>query len=67
MAAPEPIRQPRADRARHVADVLRHQIHAGAYDDGLPPHHPLYDGTPWFMPVLGSWYQFQDRRERRAA
>jgi GntR family transcriptional regulator len=31
-----PIRQPRADRARQVADVLRHQIHAGAYDDGLP-------------------------------
>jgi GntR family transcriptional regulator len=29
-----PIR--RADRARQVADVLRHQIHGGAYDDGLP-------------------------------
>lgn len=38
-----------------------------AYDDGLPPHHPLYDGTPWFMPVLGSWYQLLDARERRAA
>jgi len=38
-----------------------------AYDDGLPPHHPLYDGTPWFMPVLGSWYQWQDRRERMPA
>ncbi|OBH19165.1 GntR family transcriptional regulator [Mycolicibacter sinensis] len=32
--APQPIR--RADRARQVADVLRHQIHGGAYDDGLP-------------------------------
>lgn len=32
--AAQPIR--RADRARQVADVLRHQIHAGAYDDGLP-------------------------------
>jgi GntR family transcriptional regulator len=31
-----PIRQPRADRARQVADVLRHQIHSGAYDGGLP-------------------------------
>jgi GntR family transcriptional regulator len=31
-----PIRQPRADRARQVADVLRHQIHSGAYDDSLP-------------------------------
>ncbi|MFC0410356.1 NAD(P)/FAD-dependent oxidoreductase [Roseomonas elaeocarpi] len=38
-----------------------------SYDDGLPPHHPLYDGTPWFMPALGSWYQFLDRRERVAA
>ncbi|MEB3031065.1 GntR family transcriptional regulator [[Mycobacterium] nativiensis] len=32
--APQPIR--RADRARQVADVLRHQIHGGAYGDGLP-------------------------------
>jgi GntR family transcriptional regulator len=31
-----PIRQPRADRARQVADVLRHQIHSGTYDDSLP-------------------------------
>jgi glycine/D-amino acid oxidase-like deaminating enzyme len=38
-----------------------------AYDDGLPPGHPLYDGTPWFMPALGSWYQFQDRMERPRA
>jgi GntR family transcriptional regulator len=35
-AVPLPIRQPRADRARQVADVLRHQIHSGAFDDGLP-------------------------------
>jgi GntR family transcriptional regulator len=34
---PTPLRRPRADHARRVADVLRHQIHAGAYDDhGLP-------------------------------
>ncbi len=38
-----------------------------AYDDGLPPHPPLYDGTPWFMPVVGTWFQFRDRLERRAA
>lgn len=36
-----------------------------AYDDGLPPHHPLYDGTPWFMPAVGTWFQFRDRLERR--
>ena len=31
----------RADRARRVADVLRQQIHAGAYPDGLPPESAL--------------------------
>jgi GntR family transcriptional regulator len=36
VAVPLPIRQPRADRARQVADVLRHQIHSGSYDHSLP-------------------------------
>ncbi|WP_156688188.1 GntR family transcriptional regulator [Mycobacterium sp. Marseille-P9652] len=36
MAQPVPIRGTRADRARLVADVLRQQIHADAYPDGLP-------------------------------
>jgi GntR family transcriptional regulator len=40
-AEPTPIRRPRADRARLVADVLRHQIHAGGYRDGLPGEHEL--------------------------
>jgi GntR family transcriptional regulator len=40
-AEPTPIRRPRADRARQVADVLRHQIHGGAYDRGLPGEHEL--------------------------
>jgi GntR family transcriptional regulator len=40
-AEPTPIRRPRADRARQVADVLRHQIHGGAYDRGLPPEQDL--------------------------
>ena len=35
------IRAPRADRARRVADVLRQQIHAGSYPDGLPPENEL--------------------------
>jgi GntR family transcriptional regulator len=38
---PTPIRRPRADRARQVADVLRHQIHDGVYDDGLPAEQAL--------------------------
>jgi GntR family transcriptional regulator len=36
-----PIRGPRADRARPVADVLRQQIHAGAYPAGLPAESEL--------------------------
>jgi GntR family transcriptional regulator len=40
-AQPTPIRRPRADRARQVADVLRHQIHAGAFADGLPTEQEL--------------------------
>jgi GntR family transcriptional regulator len=40
-AEPTPIRRPRADRARQVADVLRHQILAAVYDDGLPTEQAL--------------------------
>lgn len=32
---PTPLRR-RADRARQVADVLRHQVRDGVYADGLP-------------------------------
>jgi len=39
--SPIPIRGPRADRARRAADVLRQQIHAGAYPDGLPAENDL--------------------------
>jgi GntR family transcriptional regulator len=38
---PTPIRRPRADQARLVADVLRHQIHAGGYPDALPTEADL--------------------------
>lgn len=38
---PTPLRRPRADQARLVADVLRHQIHAGGYAEGLPAEQEL--------------------------
>lgn len=41
MAEAIPIRGPRADRARRVADVLRQQIHAAAYPEGLPAESDL--------------------------
>jgi len=46
-AEPTPIRRPRADQARLVADVLRHQIHAGGYPDGLPSEGEL--ATEFFV------------------
>jgi len=41
IAEPTPLRRPRADQARQVADVLRHLIHAGAHDAGLPTDEQL--------------------------
>lgn len=38
---PTPLRRPRADQARLVADVLRHQIHSGGYPTGLPAEADL--------------------------
>lgn len=38
---PAPVRRLRADQARRVADVLRHQIHSGAFADGVPPEQAL--------------------------
>jgi GntR family transcriptional regulator len=46
-AEPTPIRRPRADQARLVADVLRHQIHAGGYPEGLPAEGDL--ATEFFV------------------
>jgi GntR family transcriptional regulator len=40
-AEPTPLRRSRSDQARQVADMLRHQIHAGAYEDGLPAEQEL--------------------------
>ncbi len=29
------------------------------------PGHPLYGGNPWFLPVIGRYFQFLDRLDRR--
>lgn len=55
----------------YLGHMLAEKMLAGAkdavcaYDDGLPPEHALYGGTPWFMPVVGTWFKFRDRLERR--
>jgi len=28
---------------------------------------PFYRGDPWFLPIVGNWYRYLDRRERRTA
>ncbi len=31
------------------------------------PTMPFYDGTPWFLPIVGEWYRFRDRLDRMRA
>ena len=38
-----------------------------AYGVTPPPTNPLYWGHPWFMPLVGTWYQMRDTLDRRAA
>jgi len=26
---------------------------------------PLYRGKPWFLPIVGEYYRYMDRKERR--
>jgi glycine/D-amino acid oxidase-like deaminating enzyme len=36
--------------------------------DGLPfPTRPTYTGNPWFLPLVGGWYQLRDRLDRMVA
>lgn len=36
--------------------------------DGLPfPTRPGYSGDPWFLPIVGGWYNLRDRIDRIAA
>jgi glycine/D-amino acid oxidase-like deaminating enzyme len=40
-----------------------------AFDTGTMPTHPLFHGKPWFLPVVGTYYQVRDwldRRERKS-
>jgi glycine/D-amino acid oxidase-like deaminating enzyme len=40
---------------------------ATAFDDLPFPTMPFYAGTPWFLPIVGSWYRLKDRLDRMAA
>ena len=47
--------------ARKIARVANY---ACSLDSEEFPHHPLYSGTPWFLPVVGSYYRLRDNIER---
>jgi|YNPMSStandDraft_2_1061718.scaffolds.fasta_scaffold00294_17 glycine/D-amino acid oxidase-like deaminating enzyme len=40
---------------------------ATAFDDLPFPTLPFYAGTPWFLPIVGTWYRLKDRLDRLAA
>jgi glycine/D-amino acid oxidase-like deaminating enzyme len=50
--------------ARKIAGTANQ---ACAYDSPDFPDHPLYNGNPWFLPAIGSWYRFRDRLDRMTA
>lgn len=49
--------------------ILGQQNRKSAFDDPNFPEIPvpLYDGRPWFLPIVSGWYHLQDALARRAA
>ena len=50
--------------ARKIARVANY---ACSFDTPDFPDHPLYTGTPWFLPVVGGYYRLRDRLDRLLA
>jgi glycine/D-amino acid oxidase-like deaminating enzyme len=44
--------------------VLRTTNRSNAFDLPEFPIHPLYQGNPWFLPLIGSWFRFRDWTDR---
>jgi glycine/D-amino acid oxidase-like deaminating enzyme len=38
-----------------------------AFDAEDFPTHPMYNGNPWFLPAIGSWFRFRDAVDRTMA
>ena len=47
--------------------IEREPLSSSAYGAEPLPTHALYNGTPWFLPAVGTWYQFRDNWDRQAA
>ena len=50
--------------ARRIAGAANY---ACAFDAPDFPDHPLYNGTPWFLPLLGGWFRLRDGIDRLLA
>jgi len=50
--------------ARKIARVANAPC---AFDAEDFPDHPLYTGSPWFLPLVGGWYRMRDRLDRMLA
>ena len=48
--------------------IAEHMLGREGSDRGVIGSHfpkiPLYDGNPWFLPLVGSWYRFLDKAAR---
>lgn len=47
--------------ARKLADARGYQC---AFDRPSFPTHPLYNGSTWFLPMVGGWYRMRDQWDR---
>lgn len=55
----------------YLGDYLGRKIagklnHVSRFERPLPDH-PLYGGTPWFLPIIGRYFQIRDKLDRRFA
>ena len=49
------------------AIIERRPTTSSAYGAEPLPTRPFYNGNPWFLPAVGSWYQLRDHLDRRIA
>jgi len=45
--------------------ILGDDAGQSAFDFRPPAMIPMFNGTPWFMPVVYGWLSFQDRQAAR--
>lgn len=52
---------------RTAQKIIGRQNRPCAFDREAFPAIPLYNGTPWFVPIASGWYRLQDRIEQLRA